>query len=115
MRLVVQSANSPRPLVAIGAITGRPNLNIVVADNIAQERGLTSASSLDERVAALKGLKIGHPPGPEQGVNLAIKLLEVAGLSLDGDTELISVPGENQVSALKEGRIQAFVRSSPIS
>ena len=113
MRLVVQSVDSPRPLVAIGAISGRPNLNIVVAGNIAQDRGLTSASSLDERLAALKGLKIGHPPGPLVGVNLATKVLEVAGLSLDGDTELIAVPGEDQVSALREGKIQALVGHHP--
>ena len=113
MRLVVQSVNSPRPLVAVGAISGRPNLNIVVAGVIAQERGLTSASSLEERLAALKGLKIGHPPGPQQGVNFATKLLEVAGLSLDGDTELISVRGEDQVSALRGGQVQAFVGHHP--
>ena len=68
---------------------------------------------MEERLAALKGLKIGHPPGPLVGVNLATKVLEVAGLSLEGDTELIAVPGEDQVSALREGQIQAFVGRHP--
>ena len=112
MLQVVQSANSPRPVVAIGAIAGNSNLNVVIAGDIAQQRGLTPESSLEERLNGLEGLRLGHPPGP-LGINTAKGLLELAKLDPEQDVEMIPIPGEEQVAALREGRIDAFLGHHP--
>ena len=109
---VIQSTNSPRPLVAVGAIGGSINLNVVVAGAVAQQRGVTPESPLEERLAALEGLVLGHPPGL-LGVNTARGVLERAGLDPDQDVELVPVPGAEQVAALRDGRIDAFVGHHP--
>ena len=61
---VVQSLQSPRPLVAVGAITSNTQLNVVIAGDIARQLGLTADSTLQERLQGLEGLTIGHPRGP---------------------------------------------------
>ena len=109
---VIQSTNSPRPLVAVGAIGGSINLNVVVAGAVAQQRGVTPASPLEERLKVLEGLVLGHPPGP-LGANTARGVVERAGLDPDQDVELVPVPGEEQVAALRDGRIDAFVGHHP--
>lgn len=108
---VVQSLNSPRPLVAVGQVAGS-NLNVVVAGGIAQDRALTTDSPLQDRLSGLEGLRIGHPPGPI-GVNTAQAVIEAAGLDPAQDVELIPVRGEDQVSALVGGDIDAFVGHHP--
>ena len=112
MLQVVRSLNSPRPLVAIGAVSGRTQLNVVVSGDIALRQGLTAASSLEDRLQGLKGLRLGHPPGP-LGINTAKAVVEAAGLSPEQDVELVPVPGEEQVSALAGGDIDAFVGHHP--
>ena len=109
---VVMSLNSPRPLVAIGAIMGRTQLNVVVGGDIALRLGLTAASPLEDRLRGLEGLRLGHPPGP-LGVNTAKAVVEAAGLSPEQDVELVPVRGEDQVSALAGGDINAFVGHHP--
>jgi ABC-type nitrate/sulfonate/bicarbonate transport system substrate-binding protein len=109
--LVAQSLDSPRPLVAIGAVAGSL-LNVVVAGGIAQDLGLTIDSPLQDRLSGLEGLRIGHPPGP-LGVKTAQAVVEAAGFDPGQDVELISVPGEDQVAALAAGDIDALVAHHP--
>ena len=108
----VRSLNSPRPLVAIGAVAGRTQLNVVVSGDIALRLGLTAASPLEDRLQGLEGLRLGHPPGP-LGINTAKAIIEAAGLSPEQDVELVPVRGEEQVSALAGGDIDAFVGHHP--
>lgn len=109
--MVVQSLNSPRPLVAIGEVAGS-NLNVVVAGGIARDLGLTTESPLQDRLSGLEGLRIGHAPGPLV-VNTAQAVVEAAGLDPGQDVELISVRGEDQVAALTGGDIDAIVGHHP--
>ena len=109
---VVQSLQSPRPLVAVGAITSNTQLNVVIAGDIAQQLGLTADSTLQERLQGLEGLTVGHPRGP-LGTNTANAVVEAAGLDPEQDVELVEVPGDEQVSALAEGDIDAFVGHPP--
>ena len=112
MILVVQSLNSPRPLVAIGAVSGSTQLNVVVAGEVARERGLITGSPLQDRLRGLEGLRIGYPPEP-LGVITAEAVIETAALDSARDVELITVPGEEQVNDLAGGDIDAFVGHHP--
>ena len=99
MLQVVRSLDSPRPLVAIGVVAGRTQLNVVVSGDIALQLGLTTASPMEDRLRGLEGLRLGHPPGP-LGINTAKAVVEAAGLSPEQDVELVPVRGEDQVNAL---------------
>ena len=109
---VANSLSSPRPLVAIGAIGGSTQLNVVIATAAAAQRGLTADSPLEERLLGLKGLRLAHPPGP-LGVNTARAVVEAAGLDPAQDVELVPTAGADEASALREGTIDAFVGHHP--
>ena len=109
---VVNSTNPPRPLVAIGAVGGATQLNVVLAGEIAAQLGLTAGSSLEERLAGLKGIKLAHPPGP-LGVITAAGVARAAGLDPEQDLELVPVRGEDQPQALTDGTVDAFVGHHP--
>ena len=109
---VVMSQSSPRPLVAIGVVAGRTQLNVVIATGAAADRGLTADSPLEERLRGLEGLRLGHPPGP-LGINTAKAVVEAAGLDPAQDVVLVPTAGEDQAGALRDGLIDAFVGHHP--
>ena len=109
---VVNSLSSPRPLVAIGAVGGSTQLNVVIAIEAAAQHGLTADSPLEERLRGLEGLRLAHPPGP-LGINTAKAVVEAAGLDPAQDVELVPTAGEDQAGALREGLIDAFVGHHP--
>ncbi len=109
---VANSLSSPRPLIAIGAIGGSTQLNVVIGAEAAAQRGLTADSPLEERLQGLKGLRLAHPPGP-LGVNTARAVVEAAGLDPAQDVELVPTAGEDEAGALREGLIDAFVGHHP--
>ena len=109
---VANSLSSPRPLIAIGAIGGSTQLNVVIGAEAAAQRGLTADSPLEERLQGLKGLRLAHPPGP-LGVNTARAVVEAAGLDPAVDVEFVPTAGADEAGALREGLINAFVGHHP--
>lgn len=109
---VANSLSSPRPLIAIGAIGGSTQLNVVIGTEAAAQRSLTADSPLEERLRGLKGLRLAHPPGP-LGVNTARAVVEAAGLDPAQDVELVPMAGEDEAGALREGLIDGFVGHHP--
>ena len=109
---VANSLSSPRPLIAIGAIGGTTQLNVVIGAAAAAQRGLTADSPIEERLRGLEGLRLAHPPGP-LGVNTAKAVVEAAGLDPAQDVELVPTAGADEAGALREGLIDAFVGHHP--
>ncbi len=107
----INSQSSPRPLVAIGAIGGSTQLNVLIGTEAAAQRGLTAESPLEERLRGLEGFRLGHPPGP-LGINTAKAVVEAAGLD-PAQVELVPTAGEAEPGALREGLIDAFVGHHP--
>ena len=113
--MAAQSLSSPRPVVAVGAITSRAAPNIVVAGDIARERGLTPDSPLEDRRMGLKGLRLGYAAAGPLGINTALGAVQLAGLDPDQDVELVAVrgTGEDLLEALRDGLVDAFVGAHP--
>ena len=109
---VVNSLSSPQPLVAIGAIGGSTQLNVVLAGHIAEQLGLTEDSELDDRLSGLAGIRLAHPPGP-LGINTARAVVQAAGLDPDQDAELVPILGGELAGTLAEGLVDGFVGHHP--
>lgn len=90
--------------------------NVVIQGDIATEKGLTEDSSLEDRMAALEGLNIGVTGAGSGTHQLALYLLQQAGLDPDTDATVVFVGGSRELLASFElGRIDAFILSNPTS
>lgn len=101
-------------LVMVHNILNRVTLTLVMRKEVAAERGVTRDSPLEERFAALKGLKLGiTSPGAPTDNFMRYYLREV-GLDPDRDASIVAVGGASSLlAALEEGRIDAYHLSPP--
>ncbi|MFC9551413.1 ABC transporter substrate-binding protein [Rhodococcus sp. NPDC056960] len=90
--------------------------NVVIKKSIMDDLGLTESSSDAERLAALKGLRIGVT-GSGSGSDQVVRYLAKAGgLDPDKDMEIIATGGSgNSVSGFSGDRFDAIAISSPQS
>jgi NitT/TauT family transport system substrate-binding protein len=95
-------------------ILGRVTFTLVMNPDIAKERGVTRESPIEERYAALKGLKLGvTSPGAATDKYLRYYLRE-AGLDPERDAEIIAIgDGASLLAALETGQIDAYHLSPP--
>ena len=84
--------------------------SLVVRQEVAQERGISSAMPLAERLNAMRGLKVGTSIG---STNLLRILFESVGLDADSDIEIVTVPPEGQDEAFANGTVDALYAHSP--
>lgn len=90
--------------------------NVVIKKSILDKLGITEESSDDERLAALKGLRVGVT-GSGSGTDQVIRYLaKAAGLNPDEDMEIIATGGGgNSVAGFSSDRFDAIAISSPQS
>ena len=105
-----QLVSQGQPVLAFANLLQHEPANVVVQREIAAARGLTPALALHERVRRLQGLRIGVASGPASRLRL---LLAAAGLEPDRDAQLVLVPGEEQVTAFAERRVDALFAHTP--
>lgn len=90
--------------------------NVVIQGDIAEKRGLTEASSVEERLKALKDLRIGVTGAGSGTHQLALYMLEQAGYNPESDATVVFVGGSRELLAAFElGRIDGFILSNPTS
>lgn len=90
--------------------------NVVVQNDVAEKRGLSQASGVEERLKALKGLRIGVTGAGSGTHQLALYMLEQAGYNPESDATVVFVGGSRELLAAFElGRIDAFILSNPTS
>ena len=90
--------------------------NVVVQNDVAEKRGLSRDSSVEERFKALKGLRIGVTGAGSGTHQLALYMLEQAGYNPESDATVVFVGGSRELLAAFElGRIDAFILSNPTS
>jgi ABC-type nitrate/sulfonate/bicarbonate transport system substrate-binding protein len=106
------SVGSARPVVAIGLVNGSIPFNVVLRTDVAQARGLDTTASLWERYQALKGLRIGVPPG-KVAQAIAEEVLYVARLDPISDVRLVPVAEGDTITALTSGRVDALLARHP--
>ncbi len=92
--------------------------NIVITGEAFDAAGLTDDSGVEERAAALEGLRLATT-GPGAGPDLLIRYVaaELGGLEPESDVTLVPVQGGGGpiLAAVENGQVDGFCLSSPTS
>jgi NitT/TauT family transport system substrate-binding protein len=101
-------------LIMVQNILNRVTLTMVMNPDIAAEKGISRESPLEERYAALEGLRIGiTSPGAPTDKYMRYYLRQ-AGLDPDQDAEIIAIGGGSSLlAALESDQIDVFHLSPP--
>ena len=102
--------------VIIGAVLTEFALDLVLSKEAAAKKGITASSTLEERLAALRGLRIGVT-GPGSGTHqIAQYVLRLAKLDAERDATIVFVgSGPEMMGAMLAGRTDASVSANPNS
>ena len=103
-----------RQLLFIYNLTKRVTLDMVMHPDVARERNISRSTPIAQRLAALRGLRLGiTSPGAATDVYMRY-YLKRAGFSPDRDAQIISVgSGGGLLAALRTRQIDAFHLSAP--
>jgi NitT/TauT family transport system substrate-binding protein len=106
-----------QPIRMIAGLVNKYASNIVVKREAAERAGVTEASPVAAKGAALRGLKLGTTgvgAGPDQLLRFVMRK---GGLAPDRDAQLVPIRGGGQamLAALQQGQIDGFCLSSPTS
>lgn len=112
----LRSVSKGTDMRIFAAVMTQYGSNVVLQGEIARKLGLTEKSPLNERLAALKGLNIGVTGAGSGTHQLALYLMERAGLNAEKDATLAFIGGEHELlAAFERKRIDAFMLSNPTS
>jgi NitT/TauT family transport system substrate-binding protein len=91
------------------------SMPLLLRKDVAEKHNITSQSSLDERVASLKGMRVAITT-PGSGSDLLVRYLAKShGMDPDRDLEIIPVGGiENLRAAMEAGRVDACTCLPPV-
>jgi NitT/TauT family transport system substrate-binding protein len=111
---VVNLRNEGQEPVAIGSYINAYASNVVVQGEVIERHGITEDSSFEDRARALEGLTIGTT-SPGAGADLLPRaILREVDLDPEADAEILYLEqGAAMLAAFDQGRIDAFVLSSP--
>ncbi len=98
------------PIVVFANLLQNDQINLIVRQEVMDERQLSTTASLEERLRGISGLRVGVAPGPP--VRLRI-LFDSVGLDAESDIEMVIVHGENQNQAFEDGLVDALYAHTP--
>jgi NitT/TauT family transport system substrate-binding protein len=112
--LVEMRGQGDDSIVLVHDILDRVTLTLVMRKEVAESKQVNDQSPLEDRLRALRGLKIGiTSPGAPTDTYMRYYLRSV-GLNPDRDVEIIPVGGASSLlAALKNGQIDAYHLSPP--
>ena len=99
-----------KPVVLFASLLANEPINLVARKEVAEARGLSQRSSLQERLRAVRGLRVGL--AGEVAPRLRA-LFASAGLDADRDLRFVVVPGADQVQAFVDGRVDVLFAHTP--
>lgn len=103
-------------LILIGAALQQFGSNLVIQGEIADNLGLTEATSVEDRIKALKGLTIGITAPGGTPDKLIRNMIASVGMDADRDVTLVPLGSAGpMLAAFAQKRIDAFILSSPTS
>lgn len=110
----VQLRRQGRQILFVYNLTKRVTLDMVMHPEVARARGVSRNMPIQQRFAALRGLKLGVTrPGAATDVYMRY-YLKRAGLNPDRDVQIVSVgSGAGLLAALRTRQIDAFHLSAP--
>ena len=110
------AANRGGDVVVFGAILTEFALDIVIQKEVATAKGLTAASTIAERFAALNGLKLGVTGAGSATHQIAQYVLRTAKLDPERDATLVFVSSsEDMQAAFVSKRVDGIVTANPSS
>jgi len=103
-------------LTLLGRLVGQYASNVVISQVKADQLGLTAQTPIDQRLLAMKGLKIAVS-GSGGSADFLVRFLgEKGGLSAEKDFTLLYLSSASAIlTAFSQGRIDGFALSSPTS
>jgi ABC-type nitrate/sulfonate/bicarbonate transport system substrate-binding protein len=98
------------PLLLVANLLQNDPINVVVRRSVMEERKLSASAPLAERLAGLRGLRVGVAPGPPPRLRALF-----ASVGLDADTELriVTIRGPDQNAAFARGDVDALFCHTP--
>ncbi len=110
----VELRRQGKQILFIYNLTKRVTLDMVMHPEVARAKGISRTTPLAQRLAALRGLKLGITrPGAATDVYMRY-YLKRAGIDPDRDVQLISIGGGGSLlAALRTRQIDAFHLSAP--
>jgi NitT/TauT family transport system substrate-binding protein len=106
-----------QPVRLIGGVVNKYASHIVVRKALLAEKNVTLESSVADRIAALKGLKLATTGAGGAPDSLFRYLFADNGINPETDVQLVPVRGGGaaMLAALKQGSVDGFGLSSPTS
>ena len=102
--------------IIVGAILTEFALDLVLRKEVAAKKGITASSPLAERLAALKGLRIGVSGAGSGTHQIAQYVLRLAKLDPESDATIMFIgSGPDMMATLLSGRADAVVTANPNS
>lgn len=98
------------PVVLFANLLANDPINLVVRREVAASRHLDPAMPLVTRLNQMKGLRIGVGNEPYRRLKV---LFSLAGMDATHDIQMITLPGDEQLDALKSGKIDALYTHTP--
>src|SRR5262245_47350903 len=93
-----------RPIVLFANLLANDPINLIVRADVAARVKLDPHAPLVDRLKALKGLRVAVANEPWRRLRV---LFASAGLDAERDIQMTTIPGEEQVQALKAGAVDA--------
>jgi len=85
-------------------------INIVVRRSVVAARKIMLQAPVDERLRALRGVRIAVPPGP---ASRFAALVTAAGLDPAKDFQVVTMMGDEENEAFAQGRVDALFAHTP--
>ena len=105
-----------RRLLGICGILGRCGINLVISPAIAAERGVSEDSPIEEKLEALRGLRIGASAPGSLTYNIAEYYVLRAGMQPQVDAQVLSSgTGPAAVAAMQNNVVDAYSFSTPLT
>jgi len=111
---IVDLQSKGKDAILVYNIVNSLTMNLVVRNDVLKQKNVSRESSLKDRFAALKGLKIGITrPGAPTDLYARWMMMQ-AGLDPEKDATLVTIGGGSALlAALESGKIDAYLLSPP--
>lgn len=102
------------PLLGVVSILNRAIVNVVMHKDVAAAKGITSASPLRDKLAALRGLTIGVTRPGSLTYQLGTYFIQQAGYTPNNEVALLAVgAGSAMLASLEQRKVDVVMNSPP--
>ena len=97
-------------IVIFGNFLQNDQINLIVSPGIMAERGITADMTVEEKLRAISGIKVGVAHGPPTRLRV---LLNSVGMDADSDIEIVVMSPEDENPAFGAGEVDALYAHTP--